>query len=341
MNRIIITILGIFILLNISCVRKKTANISVDPDDIKLSNSTFWNDSCLAVSAIIVTDSLIWIHSDQDDKEKVSVYSKSGNLIAKGISYGNGPGEILEVTSIHPYSDDAIAIYDSKRGIIQKISVSENRLSSIVLGDSLYMNDDALILQDSIIVTLPVNSAYSYFLYDMQGNRIDSLSYFPPKPEGMDDKTHQLACTGSLATNVTGQNMMRSILYDGGVDFFKIEDGKIKHTNRFALFDMDYDALDLQVKVPVPNDESKTGYSFVYATDKYFYASYSESSATENPNGECEEVHVFDFDGNIIKKIHLNKTFTAFAIDSNDETIYIASDQGENMIIYKYDMTVY
>lgn len=336
MNRIIIAILSILFFLNMSCIQRDKATDSSDSETIELSDGLVWNDSYLSINQIAVSDSMIWIHSDQDDKAIVSVYSITGNLIAKGISYGKGHGEIMELTSIHPNKDNTITIYDSRGGKLQKINVSDNNILASVVNDSLYLYDDAVILQDSQIITLPLNSPYSYILSDLQGNHIDSLSYFPPKPKGMDDNTHHLACTGTLALSTNGQNMMRTTLYDGGVDFFRIENGKIKHINRFSLFDMDYDALKLQVKVPIPNEKSKTGYSFLYATDKYFYASYSESKATENPDGVCSEIHVFDTTGNLIKKILLDKTFTAFAVERHDGAMYIASDQGEKVIIYKY-----
>lgn len=338
MKKTLIVVLSILLFLNMSCIRKEKVTEASEFNTYELSDGLIWNDSYNSVNQIAITDSIIWIHSEHDDNGLISAYSVSGNFIAKILGYGKGADEILELTSIRPYTENSIIIYDARKGKLLKINEIENKLMINEVCNQLYLNDDAFIFQDSKIVKLPLNSPYSYILSNINGSHIDSLSYFPPKPNGMDENTHHLACTGTMAVLNDGKHIMRTTTYDGGVDFFKIEKDKISHINRFSLFDMDYDALNLQVKVPVPNDKSRTGYSFLYATDKYFYASFTESKAEENPDGECREIHVFDVEGNPIKKLNLDKEFTAFAVERNDKVLYIVSEQNDKAIIYKYQL---
>lgn len=338
MERILIASLMVLLFINMSCIRKDKTIDASEFETYELSDGLIWNDSYNSINQIAITDSVIWIHSEQDGNRLITAYSISGNFIDKILGHGKGADEILELTSIRPYKGNTISIYDGRGGNLLNIDLMKNKLITNKICNQLYLNDDAFLFQDSRIVKLPLNNPYSYVLSSLQGNNLDSISYFPPKPIGMDDNTHHLACTGALAVLNNGKYMMRTTVYDGGVDFFKIEKDKISHISRFSNFDMDYDALNLQVKVPVPNDRSKIGYSFLYATDKYFYASFSMSKAVENPDGECREIHVFDTDGNLIKKLKLDKPFTSFAVERNDNALYMVSEQNDRAIIYKYQL---
>jgi hypothetical protein len=127
-------------------------------------------------------------------------------------------------------------------------------------------------------------------------------------------------------------------VYDGGLGFFKINKGKVEFVNRFAVFDINYGVLNANVNVPIPSDKSQTGYVYVYATPKYFYASFSEAKAENNPEGLAKEIHVFDHQGNQIKRLHLDDEVGAFAVTSDDKKLFVAKTNEDNTPIYIYSL---
>lgn len=336
MRNLCILLFCSLLLLSISCSKGKP--LTDDFDDVELTDSILWNDSFIHVSNIVITDSIVWVSSNQDRNEILSAYSRDGKLIAQGIKFGSGPGELYELTSIHPYADNSITIYDGRRGRLYKISVTQGMFNVNTLADSIRLCDDVLLVDSGRILVLPLNSSNSYYLSDMQGHALDSLSYFPPKPTGVTPDTHHLACTGALTSPIGGNKFLRTTLYDGGLDFFKIEDDKISHVKRFSIFDMDYDVLYMPVEIPIPNGNSRVGYSCLFATDSYFYASYSDCKAIDNPDGGCFEIHQFDMDGNPLKKYNFNYPITSFAVERDDSFMYTVSEQDDIIHIVKYSL---
>ena len=303
-----------------------------------MTDGTTWNNSHILINKMVATDSVLWINSEQDENSIMYAYSIDGNFIAKGIAYGRGPGEVLELTSLHPMQKIDVALYDGRAGKIHRLTLRENNIQSDCLKDSLFLYDDAVILPNERIVKLPVNSPTSYILSDFNGSTIDSLSYFPPKPKAIDDNTHILACTGALAVCSHGNNIVRAIAYDGGLDFFSIDNDEISHEKRFSLFNMDYAALEGTVKVPVPSNDSKTGYSFLCSTNKHIYASYSETKALDNPDGVCKEIHVFDYNGNPKYKLLFDRAFSSFTVTPNDHSLFVACEIDGKAVIIVYNL---
>lgn len=333
-----IYIISILFFVSFSCSRKKEAPGDTYFEMIHMADGTTWNDSHVSINGMVATDSVLWINSEQGENSIIYAYSLDGNFIAKGIAYGRGPGEVLEITSLHPTQNGDVALYDGKAGKVHRLIIREYNIHSDCLKDSLFFYDDVVMLPNERIVTLPMNSPNSYILSNLNGNAIDSLSYFPPKPKAIDDNTHILACTGSLAVSLNGKSMARAIAYDGGLDFFSIDSNQMSHRKRFSLFNMNYSTLDGGVKVPIPNNDSKTGYSFLCSTNKHIYASYSETKVLDNPDGVCKEIHVFDHNGNPKYKLLLDRAFSSFTVTSNDQSLFVACDIDGKAVVIEYNL---
>jgi len=310
----------------------------VETDSICLTQSRIWNDSYLSVDNILITDSVVWIFTDQSDGHILHACNLSGQMVAEGLEYGNGPDEVLELSSIHPLKGDNIAVYDSRKGRIFSVTGDGPHLRLSTLRDSLRMLDDALLLTEHSVLALPLNTAVSYVILGADNVTVDSLSHFPPKPDGIDNRVHILACTGMIAYSDRSKRFVRSIAYDGGLDFFDISDSKLKFVKRHSVFDMAYGVMRSSVDLPVPDENSRVGYSNVYATQGYFYASFSDSKALDNPSGLSNEIHMFDHDGNIIKRIILDKKVGPFAVTPDDSRLFVSSENDDKTLICTYEL---
>lgn len=206
--------------------------------------------------------------------------------------------------------------------------------------ESLRLFDDAIAISDDATLVLPNIGSYSYCIFDSDYSKIDSLSYYPPKPNGVSNKAHALACTGTVAYSRNDDKFIRSLVYDGGLDFFSIKDGKLNHVKRHAEFDMDYGVIEVNgTSLPVPNKDSRIGYSFVYATPVYFYASFSGAHIEDNPESVSNEIHVFDHDGNMVKVVLLDNNVGSFAVTDDDRYLYAAIDDDEHLRLNRYNIT--
>lgn len=131
-----------------------------------------------------------------------------GKTGSSGIGLGQGNGNMLEMTSMHIGSDSSIEVYDRRNGKIYGIISDDGKLGLEERSANLRLLDDARLLPDGNLLTLPLNSEISYKILDCNNETIDSLSYFPPNPDGISDFTHQLACTGTLALSPDGKNFV-------------------------------------------------------------------------------------------------------------------------------------
>jgi hypothetical protein len=325
-------------LIAASCSNEKKSAEQDEVTDEKLTEANAWNNDFVSVDNIMITDTIVWVYSEQNDEKLLYAYNINGRLLASGIGAGNGKDEVLELTSLHTDNHGIPTIYDGKSGKLYHVISDGNSLKLETFRDGLRLLDDAVSLANDATLALPTNSKISYALYDSNLTRIDSLSYFPPKPDGIDDNTHQLACTGQLTFSQDDNTFMRAVVYDGGLGFFKVEKNKVEFVNRFSLFDMNYGVLQASINLPIPNEKSQTGYAYVYATPKYFYASFSDAKADDNPEGIAKEVHVFDHQGKRVKRLLLDNEIGAFAVTADDKKLFAAQSNEDNTPIFIYQI---
>lgn len=319
-----------------SCSQNKKAQFNWDTISSSIENESIFTNDFLSVGGIFLTDSVVWIYSEQNPSHLLYAYNLDGQRIAQGIGKGTGNNEVLEISSLHKSDDKSIDIYDSRCGKIYNAFFTENGIQLATKCDGLRMCDEAVRISDLYTLILPINSHISYAVIDTNNIVKDSLSYFPPKPEGIDTKIHQMASTGDLAYSPEDKKFMRAVAYDGGLTFGKIEDCTPLFDNRFAMFDMEYGFINAGVDVPVPCDNSRVGYSNVYATPRYFYATFSEETVENNPDGLAKEIHIFDHDGSPIERICFNNEIGSFAVSEDDSYIYAISVEDDNTPIRRF-----
>lgn len=88
----------------------------------------------------------------------------------------------------------------------------------------------------------------------------------------------------------------------------------------------------------------KTFYQRIKSTNNYIYALYSGKSVgsisnVENGNPDiCDEIHVFDWNGNPVVKFKLNKLVSSFAVSNMDDIIICYSLSNPDKL-YQFDIT--
>ncbi len=91
------------------------------------------------------------------------------------------------------------------------------------------------------------------------------------------------------------------------------------------------------------NPESMRFCERIVATNKYIYMSFANDKHSKiyNEKGKertfIREIHVFDWDGNPIAKLRLDKFYSYFSIDNSDKYLYAIDEMKENKIT-RYDL---
>lgn len=287
------------------------------------------------VTDMMVTDSILWVVSEKYNDNILFAFDLDGTPIAKGLGIGQGQDELLEVTNVS-FSDrsDEINIYDARGGKLYTaalIAGSSIHLSTLV--SDINLLDGAMEIDNGQFFIAPVNSNTSYKIIDSDKEVIDSICYFPPKPKNVDERIHHLACTGQIFIAPRKTTFVRNIVYDGGLDFFGLGNGKISHLNRFSVFDMAYSTLNNSIEVPVPNEESRTGYCDVYMTEDYCYAIFSDEYALDNVETLGDIVDMFTHDGTLVKKFILPSPTSNIVVDKTDQNIFVVLDNDDKCTI--------
>ncbi len=93
-----------------------------------------------------------------------------------------------------------------------------------------------------------------------------------------------------------------------------------------------------------PND-IKTHYHKICSTNKFIYALYSGKTISEisknnsGINDICKEIHVWDWSGEPVLKISLDKEFFSFSVSSDDSFIVCSSTEALDRL-FRYDLDV-
>lgn len=286
---------------------------------------------------IVSSNDSIWIVVGDETSEMVYLFDHSGKCEAKGIRLGKGPNEVLEISSIHHIVGRTM-VYDARKGELSGVFRADSSLFLVPLASKLHLQDDAFILLDGKVLSMPVMGGYSYALLDKDGNVIDSLDYYPPKPEGVTEQTHSLACTGTAAFMSKHGRLARTLAYDGAIDFFRIDESLLKHISRQEEFGMDYSVVDAGQLVPTFSETTRMGYWSLTASDNTFYALFSDELALEG--SDCyREIHAFASEGTPLCKYLPDHELSSIAVKPDNSTLYgIGTSDNESVVLYIYDI---
>lgn len=287
---------------------------------------------------IVSSNDSIWIVVGDETSEMVYLLDRSGKYEAKGIRLGKGPNEVLEINSIHHVAGRTV-VYDARKGELSGVFRADSSLFLVPLASRLRLQDDAFMLPDGKVLSMPVMGGYSYALLDKDGNVIDSLDYYPPKPDGVTEQAHSLACTGTAALMSKHGRFARTLAYDGAIDFFSLDKSLLKHISRQEEFGMDYSVIDAGQPVPTFSETTRMGYWSLTASDDVFYALFSDEPALEG--SDCyREIHAFTSEGAPLCKYLPNHELSSIAVRPDNSTLYgIGISDNESVVLYVYDLS--
>ncbi len=267
----------------------------------------------------------------------ISVFDRDFTLRFRKGGTGQGPQEFMQIFSIDSLNDNEICLYDSNLGIVRAMNFKDSTLDMRTLIDGIPFRYQVSPLNDDKFLSLNIQTDNSYEILDNNGILIDSLSYWPTKPEKISEFTHHLACTGPACISKDRHMAVRSIWANGKIDCFAIDNTGLKHLWNNGFFDMEYDVEHSSVDLPKSNENTRVGYVYTSFGKNCILASYSGSLIDEGT--EIKEIHQYSLDGKPQIKYLLEDGIGRFVYDAmNHQIIALGSHNGEKSFLRIYDI---
>lgn len=303
-------------------------------------DSVYFNNICeykqgVAGMLELVDSTLIIFNVSLNSKYFLCNYSlKNGQFSNEYIGKGRGPGEAIGAIGIgingnslwlHDISLNKILIIDKSKAIaydstiyFKEYPVKENYYM-IGFNDSLHYfgvgnNNSAFKIQEIDLIS---------------GKEINQYGEYKNISPNIPLVSFKSAHESFIYIKPKGNKIVLPYRYLDAVEIFNINTQKSVIIHGPEGFDVMFN--------PLPNGmerTDKTRFAFVNGTitNKYIYLSYSGLLCNSENSYYGSKVYVYDWDGNPIRKLILNKQILGIAISEDDKTMY-AYDVNTGFII--------
>ncbi|MCI5662774.1 MAG: TolB-like 6-bladed beta-propeller domain-containing protein [Mediterranea sp.] len=283
---------------------------------------------------VVTADRIVVVECDNDNH--VSVFDKEFRLLFRKGMTGQGPQEFIQIFSVGMLNDDEIGLYDANLGVMRRMNIKDStRLMTDCLRNARFRHQ-VLPVAEGRFLAVNTHADHAFEMMDTEGCILDSLAYWPPKPEGVSDFTHRLACTGPMALSPDKERFVKATWADGAIEFFRIEGDRLSHQKRTGFFDMDYGVEHAEVDLPQSNERTRKGYTNVTYSRNAVWATFSGNSINEKT--PSYELHQYTWDGKPVKRFLLDKPLGKICYDEATHALYCLGNlsAGESVVrIYR------
>lgn len=264
----------------------------------------------------------------------------TGKIIGHVANKGDGPNELLSIGNtdcISSEKGDLLYVFDPMAKKIQQYNI-----------DNLSASTSPKPLNT---FKLPTNSRYSeimrtptgYIASGLMENKKfillnDSLQecghggHYAPKPSNKASAMlNVLANNGKFAISKDRKHIVNIIYIAGIITCYTLDD--TSHTISLK-WEKTVSNFNYEVRGEAFNNNEVMGYQDISLGNKFIYALYS--GETEDPNAPAtygKEIHVYNYDGNLVKLYKLSQPVFSICIDENHNTLYAAIHEPTTAII--------
>jgi hypothetical protein len=183
----------------------------------------------------------------------------------------------------------------------------------------------ALIDSTRFLVNGRVDSKYKIQEMDFSGKIIAEFGEFKHIPENIPLDAVKDACHSFFFQKPSGSKVAMSYLHTDVLEIYEIKKPYRSKAVQGPLgFDLDF-KVGTQGKFSYmeKTDETKKAFIAGAVTDKYIYLVYSGLSHAEKADWSYGKfVYVYDWNGNPIKKLNLDRRITGITVSKDDKTMY-------------------
>lgn len=260
---------------------------------------------------------------------------------------GKGPGEIpsmpwsmfetsdKETFGVFLLSSHRIALFDLNQKSSEAKKVIRLKYQAQAAGA-------ATLSTDTTVMTIPTNNENKFIEFDFHGNKIDSFGIW----SNMIEREVPNSIIFSLHQGVISTNEKRDFFGLACIAVDRIEllnkntrkqisiRGPIHHMPRFNV-----DNSQGYPMLAIPDPEAKYCYTGIFMGERLVYALFSNASYLDVNTGKrfCNEIYVFDYEGDVQGKYLLDVDITQFTVDEKARKFYgISFDLDPNIVVFDF-----
>lgn len=260
----------------------------------------------------------------------IQAYRADDGAYAKTLGrFGKGPGEIIMPSCLNPSTEQPgiIWVFDLQVMRLTEFDVDkEKHLRTIDLTSGLPYNP--VLMGDSLILSCGLLYVGGRFgIYDSTGKFIRNVGIIPEgSAANVPVQLHLQAYQSTLRVNPRKSLLVVGTRYGDRLDILKA-DGEILRTVHGPVSANPFYTVVSAGGTPVmATDEKKTlyGYIDIAVTEKYIFALFSGRTRNDFPGRANfgNHVHVFDWDGKIIRAYNLDSDVLSIAVDGDGRYLY-------------------
>ncbi|MDR0973337.1 MAG: TolB-like 6-bladed beta-propeller domain-containing protein [Prevotellaceae bacterium] len=315
-------------------------------DSLHISNYAVLEKYDLLMPYSVIKRGNIYYIWDETSRDSIIVrFNTKDSTMIRGISYGQGPGELLPSIKFRDRRD-TLFIYDTNRN--QYYTVDENDKYLYISkyktyparGKDAERTFDVRFLPNGYITTGLQGDAW-LATYDNRDSLLTTITY-PRYPsfENVPNRELGFVYSGSIVILSPDERKIISASRNGSSLFFgTIEEGnRIREVKRW-----DYQEPELKRVRISENDYAHAltintieGFTGVACTDKYVYAVYSGRTVATHGLGlqnNGEYLLVYDWDGNPVRHYVLEIPLRSVGYEEETGTLYGISQDPEGALV--------
>ena len=271
----------------------------------------------------------------------------TGKHLGNFMPRGNGPNEHIDLSWIYQffYEDGHLKglLYSFYRKKIIKWDITEslntgitceNRIDfqvsepNIVLGGFMFFANNEYLVSNIQNFNFPNIPNHTYHKIDLVSQKLKQTYFFYNKLiDNNDDVFKALYHHIPVAHNIKGTKLSSAMAVLHQINILDVKTGMLKgfrmnHTPSFR-------------NITGRQQEIKFHYLAITADQQYIYALYVGETTNNKsgfPNGRF--IHIFDWNGAFVRKLHLDKEASHIGIDAKNHALLVKNDHTDE--IYRY-----
>ncbi|PIF02160.1 MAG: hypothetical protein CR996_00860 [Draconibacterium sp.] len=281
----------------------------------------------------LVDSTLIIFNFGKNVKSFLYNYNLKNNKFSTGyLNKGRGPGEAyggactgITNKKLWVYDVTLKKIFLIDKSIALNDKCEDKVFSSYPLNDHFYK----IALTDSFTFwgCGMFNTPYKIQKKDFSGKELDKFGEFKYIPKEMPIDALKDAYHSFFYIKPSGDKIALSYLY---TDIVEIYDTKEPYTNIAvqgpSLVDLNFNVARIESEnynYMEKNKDIRKTFLAGATTDEYIYLAYSGLSYAErNDMNYCRFVFIYDWEGNPVKKLNLDRRIIGIAVSQDNKTIY-------------------
>lgn len=293
-------------------------------------------DEAMGAYTLNVVDSIICLANRQSDM-MFSFYNLNGDSIASLGHRGQGPSDFtnndMNRQSVVSDGNTCIWIVDVNSAALKRLNLTKSIQCNQSCVDSIIpirsMVTKAFLVGDTIIQEVMADGNYDLSLSSIDGK---SLYQEPLYKHKVDLSELFMFYKGTMAVSPNGKHLVIAMSAINQINIIDLTNGEQRYAVSVGGVESPHSVLD-----PQNHTNIWTYYSNLSLGDNYIYALY-ENQPYDTGDNEMKksEIHLFDYEGNLVKILPLDRFLYAISYSGKNNSLY-GLDDNENVL--RYDLS--